>query len=309
MRAAIGDAVARSLIEVPEPRETAAVELPDGAEIVVRRHGRRDGPRLLLSHGNGFAADMYYPMWGRLAEDFDIVLFDLRNHGWNAVGDISKHNLPQFAADIDFVTAEVGRCFGEKRTLGVFHSVSALAVCVSHSRGKHYAGLFLLDPPFCRPGKTYAEFDEATQKAAAATRRRQFRFRSFAESLPLHRLFLHRCAIPGAADLMARTILREADDGEGVVLRCPREYEALIVEYATPFAVLVDFDALSCPVKVLGADPTLPYSFLPTFNLAAMTSCDYDFVPEASHMLFVERPDFCAARIREFAGECGLLDS
>ena len=226
--------MARSLIEVPEPRETAAVALPDGAEIVVRRHGRRDGPRLLMSHGNGFAADMYYPMWGRLAEDFDVVLFDLRNHGWNAVGDINKHNLPQFAADIDFVTAEVGRCFGEKRTLGVFHSVSALAVCVSHSRGKHYAGLFLLDPPFCQPGKTYAEFDEATEKLAVATRRRQFRFRSFEESLPLHRLFLHRCAIPGAADLMARTILREADDGDGVVLRCPREYEALLVEYAHP---------------------------------------------------------------------------
>ena len=35
----------------------------------------------------------------------------------------------------------------------------------------------------------------------------------------------------------------------------------------------------------------------------------YDFVPEAGHLLFVEYPEICAERVREFAVSCGLLSA
>ena len=49
----------------------------------MRRHGNPDGVRLLVTHGNGFAADAYYPYWRHLLSEFDVLVFDFRNHGQN----------------------------------------------------------------------------------------------------------------------------------------------------------------------------------------------------------------------------------
>ena len=282
------------------------MRLPDGALVVLRRHGNPEGPRLLMSHGNGFATDMYYPLWKQLLSDFDVVLFDLRNHGWNPVGDIRSHNIPQFSSDVEVVHREVERQFGEKPTVGVYHSTSALAVCLSECRGDGYAGLFLLDPPVCKPGRTYEELDAAAERSARLTLRREVSFESldqFAELLGFAVTFQH--VVDGVRELVAKTTLRPEGDNR-YVLRCPREYEARVVEYLTVFAVLVDFTKMRCPVQVLGADPTIPYSYLPSFQLDAIMACNYDFVPEATHMLFVERPGYCADRVREFVAECGI---
>jgi hypothetical protein len=43
--------------EIPGPRMTFEVPLEDGAKIRMRRHGNPDGVRLLVTHGNGFAAN------------------------------------------------------------------------------------------------------------------------------------------------------------------------------------------------------------------------------------------------------------
>ena len=56
---------------------TFDVALDDGATILVRRHGRADGVRLFFSHGNGFAADAYFPYWQHLLANFDLVVFEL----------------------------------------------------------------------------------------------------------------------------------------------------------------------------------------------------------------------------------------
>ena len=53
-------------------------------------------------------------------------------------------------------------------------------------------------------------------------------------------------------------------------------------------------------VKVIGADPTLPYSFWPTFNFGELMQVDYDFVPEATHFLQLEKPKVCSDLLRVF---------
>ena len=68
-------------IEIPAPSMTFEVPLEDGARIRMRRHGNPDGVRLLVTHGNGFAADAYYPYWRHLLSGFDVLVFDFRNHG------------------------------------------------------------------------------------------------------------------------------------------------------------------------------------------------------------------------------------
>ena len=292
--------------EVPEPREIAEVPLSDGEAIIMRCHGNPDGSRLLMSHGNGLAIDLYYPFWGAFLRDFEVVVFDLRNHGWNRVGDVYGHNMPQFARDLERVQAAVTQRLGEKPTMGVYHSASALAIAVSESRGEGYAGLFLLDPPFCKPGHTFVEFDAAVEAASRRLLRQEPRFQRIEQYVELLEFNPFRHAVPGAADLAARSMLRRERDG-AFSLRCPREYQAQIVEYLTAFTALVDFDAMRCPVTVLGADPTSDSAVLPSFALTGILDWDYDFVPEAGHLLFLERPEICVRRVREFAVACGLL--
>ena len=293
--------ISETLWEIPEPLSTSDVRVDDDTVITLRRHGNPEGPRLVLSHGNGLAIDLYYPFWSLLLDDFDLIIYDLRNHGWNTVGSMQNHNIPTLVQDGDRVLAEIDRLFGKKPKIGVFHSVSALIALLSPTRGSEFSACILFDPPLCTPDDDYEEFDAAVTRTAAMTRRRAQRVRTretLAEVLPFLPIFQR--VVPGVCDLVARTTLRKCASGEGYELRCPREYEAQIVDYARAFAVLVDFETLRCPVKVIGADPTLPYSYLPTLDLSHILTVDYDFLPESTHLLQLEQPEECVAELRDF---------
>ena len=290
-----------ALWEVPEPLSVDDVQVDEDTVITLRRHGNPEGPRLVLSHGNGLAIDLYYPFWSLLADDFDLIIYDLRNHGWNTVGALRKHNVPSFVNDHDRIVESIDRYYGKKPKIGVFHSLAALTTLLSPTRGSAFSAYVLFDPPLCKRGASYEEFDAAAERVAAMTRRRTATFRTredLAEILPYIPTFQR--TVPGVFELVARTTLRECENGEGYQLRCPREYEAQILDYASAFAVLVDFAALRCPIKVVGADPTLPFSYLPTLDLHHIRTVDYDFLPDATHLLQLEQPRECAALMRRF---------
>ena len=90
---------------------------------------------------------------------------------------------------------------------------------------------------------------------------------------------------------MAETLLRPADDGEGYELRCPREHEAQIFEFLFGWSMQVDLGRVECPVKVIGSDPTMALSFMPSTDLAELSDLDYDFLPDATHFLQMEEPE------------------
>ena len=287
--------------KVPEPDSVQSVPMEDGTRTALRRHGNPSGPRLVLSHGNGLAIDLYLPFWSYFTKDFDVVVYDMRNHGWNDVGPVGHHNIPTFIKDHDLVMDAIDDVFGRKPKIGVFHSLSGLVSLLSPTRGRGFAARVLLDPPLCTPGRSYEEFDTAASRTAAIARRRSDRFQSydqFVELLGFAPAFGR--VLPGVLDLMARTTLRRDGAGDVYTLRCPREYEARIIDYASSYSVLVDFNDLVCPTKVLGADPLVPYSYLPTLDLSDMLSVDYDFLPEATHFLPLEKPEECAAIVRDY---------
>lgn len=294
-------ATTESLWEIPEPLSTTDVRVDDETVITLRRHGNPAGPRLVLSHGSGLAIDLYYPFWSLLLDDFDLVIYDLRNHGWNAVSAREKHNVPTFVSDHDIILEAIDRDYGKKPKIGVFHSIAALTTLLSPAKGSQFSGYVLFDPPLCKRGASYEEFDAAAERLAAMVRRRAHRFRNREQLTEvLSYIPTFQRTVPGFFDLMARTTLRECENGEGYELRCPREFEAQVTEYAAPYAVLVDFATFHCPIKVIGADPTLPYSYLPTLDLSHILTVDYDFLPETTHLLQVEQPEECAAELREF---------
>ncbi len=309
---------------------------------VLRRHGNASGPRLVLSHGNGLAVDLYYPFWSLLEDDFDLVLYDLRNHGWNRVGARDRHNVPTLISDHREILAAIDQHFGAKPKTGIFHSVSGLIALLSSGTAAlmpsagfdPLAAQILLDPALRKPGASPLEFDDAAarplrprpqrprakrgpsrlefdaaaERAAEITSRRGYRFASreaYADFLAYLPAFTR--VVPGVRDLVARTTLRRSADGQAFELRCPRDYEAQIVGYIRSYSPLVDLHDLDCPTKVIGADPTLPYAYLPTLDLGDMDTVDYDFLPETTHFLLLEKPAECVAIIREFLAAHRLM--
>ena len=287
--------------DIPEPLATLGVPVDDETSITLRRHGNPEGPRLVLSHGNGLAIDLYYPFWSLLTEDFDLVVYDLRNHGWNSVSSLHNHTIPTMIQDHEKIVEAIDHHFGEKPKVGVFHSVSSLATLLSTGKGSEYAARVLFDPPLCQPGRGHQEFEEATSRLAAMTRRRTYRFEAredLARILPFAPNL--RNVVPGVFDLFTRTTLRESRSENGYELCCPPEYEAQFAEYAGAYAVLVDFDTLLSPTKVIGADPTLRFAYLPTLDLTDVSTVDYDFLPDTSHFLQLEQPENCVKTMLEF---------
>ena len=82
---------------LPEPTATLDLVMDDGAPICVVRHGNPSRPRVVLSHGNGFASDSYFSFWRLMLERFDLALFDIRNCGRNPFHAARPHDYPRFA--------------------------------------------------------------------------------------------------------------------------------------------------------------------------------------------------------------------
>ena len=226
--------------ELPEPLSTHDVRVDDDTIITLRQHGNPSGPRLVLSHGNGLAIDLYYPFWSLLTDDFDLILYDLRNHGWNPVGDLQNHNVPTLAQDNDTILEALDRHYGPKPRIGVFHSIAALATLLSPKKGSDFAARVLFDPPLCKPGRSYKDFEDIATRMAKRIRRRTNRFQTpqqLADILPYVPNFQRM--VPGVFELFATTTLRERANGEGYELCCPPEYEAQIMEYARAVYVSV----------------------------------------------------------------------
>ena len=292
--------------ELPRPAAALAVELEDGSHILARRHGNARGPRLFLSHGNGFASDGYYPFWRLLLRDFDLVLFDFRNHGQNAPSDPARHLYVQMARDLDRVITGVEAEFGRKAKAGLFHSMSGRAA-MKHAIeiGWRWDALVLFDPPNMPPPghPAYGPMAKFERRLADWARRRRCRFADPAE---LTQEYLAARAAsswtPGTHALMARSVLRRSDDGEGWALVCAPELEASIYEQATSLNLWPEARAYGGPVKLIGADPTLAYAPTGLANraLAAENGYDYVAIPGAGHLLQIERPAACLDAVRAF---------
>ena len=65
-------------------------------------------------------------------------------------------------------------------------------------------------------------------------------------------------------------------------------------------------ESIDIPVKVIGADPAAPFSFLPSMDLSTLNAVEYDFIPDTTHFLQLEAPERCAALTVDLLEEHGL---
>ena len=291
---------------VPEPSEVLAVRLTNGATAQVRRHGNPLGPRVILSHGCGLAADTYLPYWLQFKDRVDLMVFDFRSHGWNLEGDLESLNFPTLVNDCDAILRSIGQRFGERPVVGVFHSMSALTALLFEQQRGGFAGLVLFDPPIQEPGRNPEDLVYISEHMSRNVPRRRDRFHSHDDYIAhIEANPAYQRLRPGVSTLMADTLLRP--DGEGYALRCPKEHEAQLYRYFYGWSMQIDTRQVKCPIKVVGSDPTTSFTFMPSMDFDEIARMNYDFLPEATHMLQLEEPERCAAITLEFLNEIGLL--
>ena len=299
--------------EIPAPSLTFQVPLEDGARICVRRHGNPEGVRLLLTHGNGFAADAYFPYWQHLLDKFDLLVFDFRNHGRNIPVKPANHHYAQLSRDLERVVQEVSARLGQKPTAGIFHSMSA-RTAMKHAIeiGWCWDALLLFDPPDVPPPghRAYEPMRVFEIKLADWARNRRSRYASIEELADEYRQSrAARSWVAGAHELMASSVLRRTPDGDGYVLVCDPENEAAIYEQALTLNLWPRADEFGGPVKLIGADPDLkggPPTGQANQALGIEGGYDYSFATGAGHLLQIEQPRECIRLSLEFLAQNGL---
>lgn len=294
-------------IILPTPSARFEIAMEDGAKVRVRRYGNPGGTRLLVTHGNGFAVDAYYPFWQRFLADYDVVTFDFRNHGSSDRSSVGSHTYAQLARDLDRVIAGVAAELGDRPTVGVMHSfASRTALKHAIEIGWKWAGLVLYDPPSVPPTshplyKPMEVFEERLVKYAG-TRRRTFNSideltQEYAASRATTRWQ------PGMHELMARSVLRRDADAQTWSLVCSPEIEASIYAQALTLNLWPKAALLGGPTMLVGCDPDMPgapATGAANRALGLENGYDYKAVKDTGHLQQIERPDACADLLADF---------
>jgi len=291
--------------------ELLTVTCSDGAPIIARRY-RNDGrPRLLLSHGNGFAIDGYRAFWRLLLADYEVVVFDLRNHGRNPLHDIEHHTVAQMARDHGSVLTQTAAAFGERKTAGLFHSISSIAAIMAGELYRtKWDALILVDPPLTAPpGNPLRDGGRGIDDYLANNAR--LRRHHFDQIDELARDFSARVGrnwVEGAARDMAEATTRPAASG-GYELCCPGTYEARIYKDNSRTESWQALQSLQQPTFILGADPEAARALAPAKvgpAAAAAFGLEHAVVPGTSHMLQLEKPEDCVRETIRLLQHAGL---
>jgi pimeloyl-ACP methyl ester carboxylesterase len=299
--------------EIPAPSKTIDLTMEDGAVIRIRQHGNIAGPRLILAHGNGFAIDAYFPFWRCLTERFDIVLYDQRNHGHNPRHDVAHHDVPYFVKDMEAVFFGVQHAFGAKPTGGVFHSISAVtAICHALEMGWRWDALVLFDPPLV-PSPSHPLHETAKNFELMLSKWSKDRPERFASPTELGNQLKQSKSlsrwVPGAHELMARSILRKDPEAGDWVLCCPPAGESQVYLTNSRLELCPRLGGLKGPVKFIASDPDDPNARAPGLVNRALHEefgHPYRFIPHTTHMLQVEKPAECADIVTGFLDEVGF---
>ncbi|MBV9555066.1 MAG: alpha/beta hydrolase [Alphaproteobacteria bacterium] len=295
------------------PAPAAVVDVPgEGGVIRIRRHGNPRGPRLILSHGNGFAIDGYAAFWSRFLAGFDVILFDARNHGWNELSDPAAHDYAHMAADLERVRAAAAAEFGAKATAGLFHSMSAQAAMLAAlDIGWRFEALVLFDPPNNPPPghSVRAPMERYLRMLVGWASGRRDTFADIAQLAAVYAATrAGRNWAEGAPLAVARAVLRQASEG-GWQLRCPRALEAAMYAQGIALDLWPPAGAFPGPIRLIGADPERERpdpTALSNRALAGEGLYDYVALPGSGHLLQLEQPAACAEAVIDFLERCDL---
>ncbi len=295
---------------IPTPAQTLDISMDDGAIIRLRRHSAGER-RLLLSHGNGFAIDAYYPLWRLFLDDFEVVVFDVRNHGQNLRHDLASHHINRFVLDFETIHARIPEAFGAKPTVAVFHSISATTGLLQNLEyGQRWDALLAVDPSLMpEPGHALYQLAHAFElklRDWAVGRPQQFSSPNELTQTLMNIKRLNRWQ-DGSHKLMAWATLTQKL--AGWELACPGTYESQVYDGNAKLNIWAQLTGLTGPVRFLGADPKIEGAWPPAFvNQAIHTELGlpYSCITETTHMMQIERPQAVAEELICFMHDAGI---
>ncbi len=151
-----------------------------------------------------------------------------------------------------------------------YHSLSSIAAVIQALETDGFAGFVLFDHPVCPPDLNdvgLRNLKAVGPRLAALALKRKAHCEAVEELVEVYRnsRSFERLR-PGVADLLARTTLGPTEDG-GYELCCPPDHEAHVLDQLYKWQISLDLDTLGIPVKVIGSDPMVPFSLLPSIQV------------------------------------------
>ncbi|MFM1814410.1 MAG: hypothetical protein RLZ98_1105 [Pseudomonadota bacterium] len=297
--------------EISTPTDTFTVKMDDGADIIVRHHAKPGKTRLYITHGNGFAVDGYRVFWQPLLADYDVVLFDTRNHGLNTPTGADGHNYLQLSRDLSTIHQEVTVRLGKAPSVGVFHSMTSRAGMKNAVElGSPYDAVAFYDPPSVPP-PGHPIFEAMRTFELKLVQWATERSETYATPGELEAEYTAARAsskwLPEARADMAKAVLRKT--GEGYTLSCRRELEASIYLAALTLDLWPTAEQVKVPSLLVGADPQGrggPPTGPANAALAREGGFRYVGLDNAGHLLQIERPEDCRKALLDFLGDVGL---
>lgn len=309
----MAEAFAQNTEQISRPCRTLSIIASDGTEFRVRVHGNRAGPRIFLSHGNGFATNAYWPFWRHLEPYFELVVFDFRNHGENGFHGPSGHDWATFTADFDAILTGVTAQLGLRPSVGLFHSMSAVTALLHLDRfGWPWDALVLIEPPVLPPPQ-HPLHDEARAGEVAIQAWALQREQSFANPAALADRWSRKRAFKGWEAgthlVVADSILRHNQHGGSWMLRCPRELEAKIYDENRHSHLWSRLAEMPCPMLIYAGDPAREAGAITAqvaIALATENGKKLAVQRGAAHLPMLEDSAGCAQTILNYLGEIGI---
>ena len=291
---------------VAERTESFIARMEDGAGIALRRWGVPRRERFVISHGNGLAIDAFAAFGATLAQDYEVIAFDMRNHGWNETHRAEGNNWNRFLEDFPQIMAAIEDRFGVKPTHGAFHSLSSATCLMSAAQTAYpWRSLTLYEPPVTPSPEMdlhlpMLRFHDDLSRRAAARRSVFGRPEELAQSMRRARAFAF--VPPETIDLLARATLRR--NRSQWCLTCPPDFEAATFDVSMNAARWPAFADVDVPVRlVLGDRKISPAPILIDVGdlLAERFGFQTRTVSGGTHFMQLEQPERCAALAKEFA--------
>ena len=295
-------------ILVPPPSDVVDLTMRDGAIVRLRRHGNRGGVRLVISHGNGLATNAYAPFWIPLLDRFDIIAFDVRNHGENPLHRPALHLWESFTEDFEQIFHGIHQHFGGAPTIGAFHSLAAIvALNHTYAYGSRWDALILFDPPiYPREGHPLQPVELAYMKQMAfrASIRRNMYEAPERLAAQLQRPKSFRRWTPGAHLLLARSTLRQTDEGSWILCNPPNLEARIYLTNIDP-TIWPRMADLSVPTAIIASDPhcsdATPSAHI-SLAIHNELGIEYVAIPDTTHFLQIEQPTACGTALIDFLG-------
>lgn len=138
------------------PREEAFVEV-DGHKVHYFRWGKRGNPPLLLTHGFLAHARCFAFIAPFLADEYDIIVYDLAGMGESEIGEVFEGT--QRAEDMVAFADALNLFSGPVKPKIIAHSFgSGVALTAMELAGDRFGGLIICDLMIMRPEKLAAHF-------------------------------------------------------------------------------------------------------------------------------------------------------